>query len=102
MTLNSVARIALGCALAALVSWAAAAEEQSSFTEAEIRAILAHGPWPAPGKSDPSNRVSGKREAIEFGERLFFEQRLSAGGTFSCGTCHGPERRKLYRMTRIK
>ena len=100
MTLNPVARTALGCAIAALVSWAVAAEEQPSFTEGEIRAILAHGPWPAPGKSDPSNRVSGKREAIEFGERLFFEQRLSAAGTFSCGTCHVPERNWTDNQTR--
>src|SRR5262245_3220839 len=63
-----------------------------SFPDTEISAILAHGPWPVPGRKDPSNRVSGKREAVEFGERLFFENRLSEGGKFSCGTCHVPER----------
>jgi cytochrome c peroxidase len=55
------------------------------FTQDEIRAILAHGPWPAAATSDPSNRVSGRQEASEFGERLFFERRLSSGGRFSCG-----------------
>jgi len=62
------------------------------FTEAEIRAILAHGPWPTPIATDPTNRVSGKRAALELGERLFFDTRLSASGRFSCGTCHVPER----------
>lgn len=62
------------------------------FTEAEIKAILAHGPYPAPVKADPSNRVSGKREAVELGTQLFFDERLSGNGKISCGTCHVPER----------
>ena len=62
------------------------------FTEAEIRAILAHGPWPTPSAADPTNRASGRRAAIELGERLFFDTRLSVNGRFSCGTCHVPER----------
>lgn len=70
----------------------AAAEDAPVFTESEIRAILAHGPWPVQGKKDPSNRVSGNRYAIELGERLFFDRRLSESGRFSCGTCHVPER----------
>jgi len=78
----------------------AAAEDPPPFTESEIRAILAHGPWPVPVKFDPSNRVSGKREAMEFGERLFFDRRLSASGKFSCGTCHVPERNWTDNQTR--
>jgi cytochrome c peroxidase len=62
------------------------------FTESEIRAILAHGPWPAPLAADPTNRASGRRAALELGERLFFDTRLSADGRFSCGSCHVPER----------
>ena len=62
------------------------------FTDGEIKIILSHGPWPAPGQADPSNRVSGKPDAIEFGTRLFFDQRLSASGTLSCSSCHVPER----------
>lgn len=94
------AKIALWCALAAFSSWAGAADDTPSFSENEIRAILAHGPWPVPGKIDPSNRVSGKREAIEFGERLFFDKRLSAAGRFSCATCHAPERNWTDNQTR--
>jgi cytochrome c peroxidase len=58
----------------------------------EIRLILRHGPWPAPWAGDPSNRVSGKAEAIALGEQLFFEPRLSGSGTVSCATCHIPEK----------
>jgi cytochrome c peroxidase len=63
-----------------------------AFSEAELRAILAHGPWPAPPARDPSNRVSGRLEAVEFGEHLFFDRRLSATGQFSCSSCHVPDR----------
>ncbi|MGH8723878.1 MAG: hypothetical protein ACREU1_03390 [Burkholderiales bacterium] len=54
-------------ALAALLP-AGVAGEQPPLTESEIRAILAHGPWPAPATRDPSNRVSGSRAAVELGE----------------------------------
>src|SRR5262249_35166578 len=87
-------------ALAVSFPGIAASEEAPAFTESEVRAILAHGPWPAPAIADPSNRVSGKREAVEFGERLFFEQRLSVAGKFSCGTCHVPERNWTDNQTR--
>ena len=85
-------------ALIALLPGAAAAEAQ--FSETEIQALLAHGPWPIPIASDPTNAASGKREAIELGERLFFDQRLSASGRFSCGTCHVPERNWTDNQTR--
>ena len=62
------------------------------FSEAELRRILQHGPWPPPASRDPSNRVSGNAGAIAFGEKLFFESRLSAKGSISCGNCHVPER----------
>jgi cytochrome c peroxidase len=53
-------------------------------------AILAHGPWPQPTSPDPSNRVSGKPDAIALGRKLFFDKRLSNDGRRSCGTCHDP------------
>lgn len=62
------------------------------FTETEAARILQHGPWPVAWSADPSNRVSGKPEAIEFGKALFFDQRLSGNGASSCGTCHLPEK----------
>ncbi len=62
------------------------------FTTDERRAVLRHGPWPPAWKPDPSNRVSGKPEAIALGEKLFFEPRLSAKGSVLCATCHVPYR----------
>jgi cytochrome c peroxidase len=64
----------------------------SEFSKEEIAKILQHGPWPPPPGRDPSNRVSGKREAIAFGEKLFFEPRLSGTGSVLCATCHVPFR----------
>jgi cytochrome c peroxidase len=95
-------RAAVGFALGALAALLppAGVADDTPFTEVEIRAILAHGPWPAPASSDPSNRVSGKREAIHLGERLFFDRRLSGNGAFSCGTCHVPERNWTDNRTR--
>jgi cytochrome c peroxidase len=83
-----------------LAAGLSADEPPAPFSEAERRAILAHGPWPVPIRSDPGNRVSGKREAIELGERLFFDKRLSGAGNFSCGSCHVPERNWTDNQTR--
>jgi cytochrome c peroxidase len=76
--------------LAALALTANAAA--SEFGPEEIRKILLHGPWPPPWRADPSNRVSGQPEAINLGERLFFEPRLSGTGSVLCATCHVPFR----------
>jgi cytochrome c peroxidase len=62
------------------------------FSEEERAKILLHGPWPPPLEPDPSNRVSGKPEAIALGEKLFFEPRLSGPGSVLCATCHAPFR----------
>jgi cytochrome c peroxidase len=89
-------RIFFGIALGLLAAGAGA----QVFSEAEIRAILAHGPWPVPATTDPSNAASGKRQAIELGQRLFFDTRVSGDGRFSCGTCHVPERNWTDNRTR--
>jgi cytochrome c peroxidase len=77
---------------AALLLLALLAPAAHAFTGAEARAIAAHGPWPPAFAPDSSNRASGKPEAIELGERLFFDRRLSADGAQSCSRCHLPER----------
>jgi cytochrome c peroxidase len=64
----------------------------ADFSKEEIAKILQHGPWPPPPARDPSNRVSGKREAIAFGGKLFFEPRLSGTGSVLCASCHVPFR----------
>ena len=58
------------------------------FSEAEVARILTHGPWPMPWSRDTTNRVSGNAAAIDLGERLFFDEKLSVKGNVSCGTCH--------------
>jgi cytochrome c peroxidase len=94
----NAARIACATVIAAgaMLPWASQADEsivaKPAFTDSEIRIILSHGPWPAPAQHDPTNRASGKPDAIEFGTRLFFDQRLSAEGKVACGSCHVPER----------
>jgi cytochrome c peroxidase len=80
------------CAFLILAASAAALAAPVAFTDEEIRRIAAHGPWPAPWRRDPSNRVSGNASAIDLGERLFFERRLSVNGEISCSRCHLPER----------
>jgi cytochrome c peroxidase len=86
----TAARALLGLALVVFAAAARATDEVLPFTEAERAAIVAHGPWPRPTPPDPSNRVSGKPEAIALGRRLFFETRLSSDGQRSCATCHVP------------
>jgi cytochrome c peroxidase len=77
---------------ALLILVLAVAPAAAAFTGAEVRAIASHGPWPPAFRPDPSNRASGNPDAIELGERLFFERRLSASGAVSCSRCHLPER----------
>jgi len=101
----SVSRIALAAfAACAVLPWISSADESVTprlfFTDSEIRTILSHGPWPAPAPRDPTNRVSGKPDAIELGTRLFFDQRLSGNGTKACATCHVPERNWTDNRTR--
>ena len=90
-----VASAVVGAAFLVLPCTASPADDGAAplaFTPNEIRIILSHGPWVSPVPQDPTNRVSGNREAIELGTRLFFDQRLSGSGTVSCGSCHVPER----------
>ncbi len=83
-------------ALTAVCTWSGAANAPQSaliaYTPDEIAAITQHGPWPMPWAPDPSNRVSGRPDAIDLGARLFFDARLSKTGTVSCASCHVPEK----------
>ena len=89
------ARAVVGAVCALLAGTSPAQQDLAArrvFTDSEIGIILSHGPWPAPAQPDPTNRVSGQADAIEFGTRLFFDQRLSGKGTVACASCHVPER----------
>ena len=104
---RNVSRIALAGVIVAcmvLSPWISWADESGtagpSFNDAELKTILSHGPWPTPIGPDPSNRVSGKPDAIELGTVLFFDQRLSGSGTKACATCHVPERNWTDNLSR--
>ena len=77
-------------ALTTLAATPAPAQTLLDFSATERERILSHGPWPTPGVRDAANRVDGQRAAIDFGARLFFDPRLSAGGDVSCASCHQP------------
>ena len=92
---RGLATLALLVALGPAVAQSLAPAQSSkpvTFTDAEVRRILSLGPWPPPTVVDPSNRVSGKPEAVAFGTRLFADPRLSTTGTIACTTCHLPGR----------
>lgn len=92
--LRSILGMALGIALTLLAPPVDAQTPQDapSWTAVERARIAAHGPWPSAPARDPSNRVSGDPRAIAFGQRLFFDGRLSGSGVVHCGFCHLPAR----------
>lgn len=80
---------AVAGALAALGSRAAAphwSPEQRTMLQSLSLSSLGALP------NDPSNRVADDARAAAFGERLFFDTRLSANGKVACATCHVPEK----------
>ena len=84
----SLVRYAVAWGVLALASLAHA----QGLDAVERAKVLAHGPWPPPWSGDPSNRASAQRGAIAFGERLFFDTRLSKNGLVSCAACHQPRK----------
>ncbi len=91
--MSTLSRLAcIASAALALLPVAGAAAGPVTLTEAEIKQVLSHGPWPVPAAPDATNRASGNLEAIELGTRLFFDQRLSGNGQRACASCHVPER----------
>jgi cytochrome c peroxidase len=86
-------RVATLLAVAGLAIAPAAAQGLAPpFTDEERAAIIAHGPWPPPSSTDPSNRVSGDARAIALGRKLFHDKRLSSDNSRSCASCHKPDR----------
>jgi cytochrome c peroxidase len=57
-------------------------EQMRSLTLTELESLPA----------DPTNRVADDPRAVAFGQRLFFDTRLSSNGKVSCATCHVPSR----------
>lgn len=75
------------------VTTAATTSGSTEWLEAqlnELRSLSLSALEPVP--PDPTNRVADDPRAVQLGERLFFDTRLSADGKVACGTCHQPER----------
>jgi len=59
------------------------------FTEEELFQIRKLSPLPEPPPS-PTNAFADHPGAARFGQKLFYDSRLSANGKVSCATCHDP------------
>ncbi len=65
---------------------------RSPWTQADIATL--RGLWIGslpPLPPDPSNKYADDARAVAFGQRLFFDTRLSANGKVACATCHAPQ-----------
>jgi cytochrome c peroxidase len=87
----------IGAALLSLVcgvcprAATASHDDRLLYTPAELAAIYRHSPLgmlPA----DPTDAYADSAEAVQLGQFLFFDRRLSANGQVSCATCHEPVR----------
>ena len=79
--------------MALLVSGAGVCAAGGGWTAAqldELRSLSIAELEPLP--ADPTNRVADDPRAARLGERLFFDERLSANGKVACGTCHQANR----------
>jgi cytochrome c peroxidase len=70
----------------ALPFMSGASWSQEELNQLRSLSISSLEPLPA----DPSNRVADDKRAAEFGQRLFFDKRLSSNGEVACATCHLP------------
>jgi cytochrome c peroxidase len=86
----TVKRIAVAAALlvtAALTTVAATRGDRWADQDLDtLRSLSLSEREPLP--VDPTNRVADDSRAIELGEKLFFDTRLSSNGQVSCATCH--------------
>src|SRR5687767_11093723 len=65
-------------------------ERWSAEELATLRGLSLAALEPLP--ADPTNRVADDPAAVQLGQRLFFDTRLSSNGKVSCASCHLPER----------
>ncbi|MEH6455363.1 MAG: cytochrome c peroxidase [Cocleimonas sp.] len=59
-----------------------------NWTEAEIRKIQTFSLNSLPSPEDPSNKYLNDQGAINLGNTLFNDKRLSSNGNVSCSSCH--------------
>lgn len=82
------------CTLFAIVSlMLLALASGPRWSEQELEQLRELSMESLPGlPADPSNRVADDERAAELGQRLFFDQRLSANGQVACASCHLPDK----------
>ncbi|HYK05308.1 MAG TPA: cytochrome c peroxidase [Thermoanaerobaculia bacterium] len=91
MTKKRIATAATLLLAVALTTVAATRGDRWSDEELEIlRGLSLSELEPLP--ADPTNRVADDPRAVQLGQRLFFDARLSSNGKVSCATCHVPDR----------
>ena len=78
--------------LAAVALMASAAAAVQDFSADELRQIAAFGPWPPAPAFDAGNALAKRPQAVALGRELFFEPRLSRGGSMACASCHQADR----------
>lgn len=87
-----MSRSSRGAALIAVLALVVSAPSQSAdgdtaFSDEERAAVRALAVPPGHAPKNAANT-----ELADFGQRLFFDRRLSGDGRFSCASCHQPER----------
>ena len=65
-------------------------QANENFTAQELAIIKRFGPWPPTYQSDPSNQLAGQALAIQLGQQLFFDPKLSLNQSIACASCHQP------------
>lgn len=85
--LASFAALAMLLALDAIDASARGRWTPEQIEELRSMSLSSLEPLPA----DPTNRVADDPRAVQFGQRLFFDSRLSSNGQVSCATCHLPD-----------
>jgi cytochrome c peroxidase len=75
-----------------LLVYASPVLPDSRWSDAELALLRLQwiGSLP-PLPDDPGNRFADNPDAAGLGQKLFFDQRLSANGKISCATCHVPQ-----------
>lgn len=88
--INAVAAV-LAIAVISFMLWRT---PPPAWTDAEITVLRSLWLESLPAlPAAPGNAVADSPAAALFGQKLFFDTRMSANGSISCATCHQPERR---------
>lgn len=88
ITTTGLLAVAATLYLAWQAFWAPVPDNWTRQQVALIKSLSLAALPPLP--ADPGNQFADANNAAEFGQRLFFDTRLSDNGAVSCATCHQP------------